>query len=172
MVSKEAPCGDEPNPVPDRAFHAQLSKPVRHRCAVSRRIARVALASGLTLRAYGLQRHRPSVRDCLLCGYQSSCIAGTVFEHTELPLSVRFPALYLMTQHKTRSALWRSSASWGRHARLPGPSSTRGCKPCCCARSRAACMGIWFGSDAAAAAACDGPDATAFPSDAALVCGK
>jgi hypothetical protein len=38
--------------------------------------------------------------ECLICGYQSSCIVGTLFEHTKLPLSVWFLALYLMTQHK------------------------------------------------------------------------
>ena len=38
--------------------------------------------------------------ECLICGYQSSSIVGTVFEHTKLPLSVWFLALYLMTQHK------------------------------------------------------------------------
>jgi len=38
--------------------------------------------------------------ECLICGYQSSSIVGTVFEHTKLPLSLWFLALYLMTQHK------------------------------------------------------------------------
>jgi hypothetical protein len=38
--------------------------------------------------------------ECFLCGYQSSSIAGTVFEHTKLPLSIWFLALYLMTQSK------------------------------------------------------------------------
>lgn len=38
--------------------------------------------------------------ECLICGYQSSSIVGTVFEHTKLPLTVWFWALYLMTQHK------------------------------------------------------------------------
>jgi len=38
--------------------------------------------------------------ECFLCGYQSSSIAGTVMEHTKLPLTVWFVAMYLMTQHK------------------------------------------------------------------------
>jgi ISXO2-like transposase domain/Transposase zinc-ribbon domain len=38
--------------------------------------------------------------ECLICGYQSSSIVGTVFEHTKLPLSVWFLAIYLMTQSK------------------------------------------------------------------------
>ena len=38
--------------------------------------------------------------ECLICGYQSSSIVGTVFEHTKLPLSVWFLALHLMTQSK------------------------------------------------------------------------
>ena len=38
--------------------------------------------------------------ECLICGYQSSSIVGTVFEHTKLPLSVWFLAMYLMTQSK------------------------------------------------------------------------
>jgi transposase-like protein len=38
--------------------------------------------------------------ECFLCGYQSSSIVGTVFEHTKLPLSRWFLAMYLMTQSK------------------------------------------------------------------------
>lgn len=38
--------------------------------------------------------------ECLICGYQSSSIVGTVFEHTKLPLSTWFLAMYLMTQSK------------------------------------------------------------------------
>lgn len=38
--------------------------------------------------------------ECLICGYQSSSIVGTVLEHTKLPLSVWFLAMYLMTQSK------------------------------------------------------------------------
>ena len=38
--------------------------------------------------------------ECLVCGYQSSSIVGTVFEHTKLALSVWFLAIYLMTQSK------------------------------------------------------------------------
>lgn len=38
--------------------------------------------------------------ECLGCGYQCSSIVGTVFEHTKLPLSVWFLAIYLMTQSK------------------------------------------------------------------------
>ena len=42
--------------------------------------------------------------ECLGCGYQSSSIVGTVFEHTKLPLSVWFLAMYLMTQSKNAVA--------------------------------------------------------------------
>lgn len=38
--------------------------------------------------------------ECLGCGYQCSSIVGTVFEHTKLPLSLWFLAIYLMTQSK------------------------------------------------------------------------
>ena len=38
--------------------------------------------------------------ECVICGYQSSSIVGTVFEHTKLPLTVWFLALYLLTQSK------------------------------------------------------------------------
>lgn len=38
--------------------------------------------------------------ECLICGYQSSSIVGTVFEHTKLALTVWFLALYLLTQSK------------------------------------------------------------------------
>jgi transposase-like protein len=42
--------------------------------------------------------------ECLICGYQSSSIVGTVFEHTKLPLSIWFLAIYLMTQSKNAVA--------------------------------------------------------------------
>lgn len=38
--------------------------------------------------------------ECLGCGYQCSSIVGTVMEHTTLPLSLWFLAIYLMTQSK------------------------------------------------------------------------
>ena len=38
--------------------------------------------------------------ECFLCGYQSSSIVGTVFEHTKLPLSTWFLGMYFMTQSK------------------------------------------------------------------------
>lgn len=40
------------------------------------------------------------LQECFICGYQGSSIVGTVFEHTKLPLSVWFLAIYLMTQSK------------------------------------------------------------------------
>jgi transposase-like protein len=45
-------------------------------------------------------RHGRQLWECLICGYQSSSIVGTVFEHTKLPLTVWFLAMYLMTQSK------------------------------------------------------------------------
>ena len=38
--------------------------------------------------------------ECFLCGYQSSSLVGTVFEHTKLALTSWFLAMYLMTQSK------------------------------------------------------------------------
>ena len=38
--------------------------------------------------------------ECFVCGYQSSSTAGTVMEHTHLPLRLWFLAMYLLTQHK------------------------------------------------------------------------
>jgi len=38
--------------------------------------------------------------ECFVCGYQSSSIVGTVMEHTHLPLSLWFLAMYLLTQNK------------------------------------------------------------------------
>lgn len=42
--------------------------------------------------------------ECFLCGYQSSSIVGTVFEHTKLPLTVWFLAMHLITQSKNAIA--------------------------------------------------------------------
>ena len=46
--------------------------------------------------------------ECFICGYQSSCIVGTVMEHTHLSLR-----LWFLGSRRTRtpSAPWRSSAS-------------------------------------------------------------
>ena len=38
--------------------------------------------------------------ECFICGYQSSSIVGTVMEHTHLPLTLWFLAMYLLTQNK------------------------------------------------------------------------
>jgi transposase-like protein len=38
--------------------------------------------------------------ECFLCGYQSSSLVGTVFEHTKLGLKSWFLAMFLMTQSK------------------------------------------------------------------------
>ena len=38
--------------------------------------------------------------ECFICGYQSSCIVGTVMEHTHLSLRLWFLAMYLLTQNK------------------------------------------------------------------------
>lgn len=48
--------------------------------------------------------HGRQLWECLVCGYQSSSIVGTVFEHTKLPLSAWFLAIYLMTQSKNAIA--------------------------------------------------------------------
>ena len=48
--------------------------------------------------------HGRQLWECLICGYQSSSIVGTVFEHTKLPLSIWFLAIYLMTQSKNAVA--------------------------------------------------------------------
>lgn len=41
--------------------------------------------------------------ECFVCGYQSSSIAGTVMEHTHLPLRLWFLAMYLCSP-STRAA--------------------------------------------------------------------
>ncbi|MDR0275480.1 MAG: IS1595 family transposase [Burkholderiaceae bacterium] len=38
--------------------------------------------------------------ECFLCGYQSSSIAGTVMQHSKVPLTKWFLAMYLMTHNK------------------------------------------------------------------------
>lgn len=44
--------------------------------------------------------------ECFLCGYQSSSIVGTVMQHSKVPLTQWFLAMYLLTQNKnTISAL-------------------------------------------------------------------
>ena len=49
---------------------------------------------------YCLTQHGRKLWECLDCGYQSSSIVGTIFEHTKLPLTTWFLALYLLTQNK------------------------------------------------------------------------
>ena len=38
--------------------------------------------------------------ECFLCGYQSSSLAGSIFEHTKLELKTWFAAMFAMTQSK------------------------------------------------------------------------
>lgn len=38
--------------------------------------------------------------ECFVCGYQSSSIVGTVMQHSKVPLTKWFLAMYLMTQNK------------------------------------------------------------------------
>ena len=61
--------------------------------------------------------------ECFLCGYQSSSIVGTVMEHTKLPLTVWFLAMYPPST-RAASARWRSNATWVCPTRAPGLSST------------------------------------------------
>ncbi len=42
----------------------------------------------------------PRLWQCKGCGYQSSSIVGSVMEHTKLPLTTWFLAMYWMTQSK------------------------------------------------------------------------
>ena len=49
---------------------------------------------------YALTHHGRKLWECLDCGYQCSSIVGTIFEHTKLPLTTWFLALYLLTQSK------------------------------------------------------------------------
>lgn len=65
--------------------------------------ARTAAANGFFHTRNG---HGRLLRECFVCGYQSSSIAGTVMEHTKVPLTKWFQAMYLLTQNKnTLSAL-------------------------------------------------------------------
>lgn len=48
---------------------------------------------------------------CKACRRQTSLYAGTMFEHTRLPLTKWFLAMYLMTQSKTHIA----ALEWRRH---------------------------------------------------------
>ena len=49
-----------------------------------------------------LTRHSPGRQlwECFACGYQSSCIVGTVMERTHQPLRLWFLAMHLLTQNK------------------------------------------------------------------------
>jgi hypothetical protein len=51
---------------------------------------------------YLLTRHgcQRQLWECFVCGYQSSSIAGTVMQHSKVPLTKWFLAMYLMTQNK------------------------------------------------------------------------
>ena len=51
---------------------------------------------------YFLTRNRTGRQlwECFICGYQSSSTVGTVMEHTKVPLTLWFLAMYLLTQNK------------------------------------------------------------------------
>ena len=63
-----------------------------------------ALALGIRLPSCGCARHcrldRRDLRQCAECGRQTSITAGTLFEHTKLPLATWFQAIFLITQGK------------------------------------------------------------------------
>lgn len=51
-----------------------------------------------------ITHHGRRLWECLNCGYQCSAIVGTIMEHTKLPLTKWFLAMYLMTQSKNAIA--------------------------------------------------------------------
>ena len=51
------------------------------------------------------ERGKERIWQCSACRKQTSLLAGTLFEHTKLPLSTWFIALYLLTQSKTNVSM-------------------------------------------------------------------
>ena len=64
--------------------------------------------------------------ECFVCGYQSSSIAGTVMEHTKLPLTHWFLAMYLMTPYKNAISAFiedftkKAMQQWAKRYLAPG----------------------------------------------------
>lgn len=77
--------------------------------------------------------------ECVICGYQSSSIVGTVFEHTKLPLRVWFLALYLLTQSKNSISFLELMRQLGVSYKTAWLLKRR----CGCVRSHATWMGVW-----------------------------
>ena len=65
------------------------------------------------------RRGRLLYRQCSRCHFQCSVIAGTIFEATELPLTVWFLAMHLLTQAKTNLSMLELS----RHLGVSYPSA-------------------------------------------------
>ena len=77
----------------------------------------------------GSRRHcrirSSKLRQCIACHRRTSLVAGTIFAAAKLPLTVRFPAIHLLTQGKhgvsslelarppgvRRNTAWKASAS-------------------------------------------------------------
>ena len=67
-------------------------------------LARLRWPSGFKCPSCGCAKHcrleHRDLRQCAGCGRQTSVTAGTLFEHTKLPLSTWFQAIFLITQGK------------------------------------------------------------------------
>ena len=67
-------------------------------------LAKLRWPSGFNCPFCGCAKHcrfeHRDLRQCAGCGQQMFITAGTLFEHTKLPLATWFQAIYLMTQGK------------------------------------------------------------------------
>ena len=67
-------------------------------------LAKLRWPSGFKCPSCGCAKHcrleHRDLRQCAECGRQTSVTAGTLFEHTKLPLATWFQAIFLITQGK------------------------------------------------------------------------
>ena len=67
-------------------------------------LAKLRWPSGFECPSCGCAKHcrleHRDLRQCAKCGRQTSITAGTLFEHTKLPLATWFQAIFLITQGK------------------------------------------------------------------------
>ena len=67
---------------------------------------------------------------CKHCRHQSPLTAGTVFAYSQLPLTIWFLALYLLTQQKNAISALELKRQLGVPTPPPGASSTSSCRSC------------------------------------------
>jgi len=95
---------EKPSPISEGKEHRNVPGGLRHWEKCAEALARLRWPSVFKCPSCGCAKHcrleRRDLRQCAECGRQTSVTAGTLFDHTKLPLATWFQAIFLITQGK------------------------------------------------------------------------